>query len=94
MPSKFEGLLLAAIEAQCSGLACITSDAVPAPDLIGRLDKIALSVEDAEWAHALLSAVDKPFNRSRASRMIAEGGYDIEIEANKLENFYLNLKTR
>lgn len=91
MPSRFEGMPVAAVEAQCSGLACVVSDAVPAPDLTGRLCKVPLAASDEEWARRLIALADKPFDRSAAAQMVGNGGYDIEIEAGKLQEFYKGL---
>jgi glycosyltransferase involved in cell wall biosynthesis len=58
MPSHYEGLCLAAIEAQAAGLICVVADTLPpesvvCPELVTRL---TLQDSPATWAAALLAA--------------------------------------
>ena len=57
-PSHFEGLGLAAVEAQAAGLPCVLSDALPeeidvVPELVHRL---SLNAPPAHWAERILAA--------------------------------------
>lgn len=89
MPSVYEGLGLVAIEAQASGLWCVVSDRVPAPDMTGRMVYLSLDFSDDVWASKLLEI--SIYDRSSAREKIIENGYDIEAEAEKLQDFYLSL---
>ena len=87
MPSLYEGLPVVIVEAQSSGLRCIISDKVPAPQLTGRVSILSLETSDELWASEIVKGDD--FDRTKAQDMIIAGGYDISHEAKKLEQFYL-----
>lgn len=56
MPSRFEGLGMAALEAQATGLPCIVSDAVPSiVDYTGNVKRISLNTSAKDWAKVLVS---------------------------------------
>lgn len=87
MPSLFEGLPLVAVEAQAAGLPCVVSDSVPVPDLVGSLQRLPVDAADSVWADAVLGA-GLP-DRAKASEALRAGGYDIAVEAESLQAFYL-----
>lgn len=87
-PSSYEGLGLVAIEAQATGLKCIVSENVPAPDLTGLMKVVRLEESNEVWAKKVLEPIC--FERSSAPQYIRMGGYDIAHEAKELETFYLN----
>lgn len=86
-PSLFEGLALVVVEAQATGLTCVISENVPAPNLTGRVKVMQLADENKKWTNALLSHDD--FQRVKATDMIIKGNYDIVHEARKLHDFYI-----
>lgn len=88
MPSLWEGLPVAAIEAQAAGLQCFFSDRVSTEtDLTGRCR--FLPIEQPElWANAILST---DLLHTDTHQQIIDAGYDIHTTAKWLENFYLNL---
>ncbi|MBE6607646.1 MAG: glycosyltransferase family 1 protein [Ruminococcaceae bacterium] len=87
-PSLYEGLGLVAVEAQATGLPCVVSDEVPAPNLTGLEIKLSLDESSEFWAESILNV--KTFEkREDAIEYITSGGYDIELEAVKLQEFYL-----
>ena len=89
-PSLFEGLPLALIEAQCSGLPCLKSEFVPEESV--KVPAIVRSVELAkgpkEWASAAQSLAR--IIRTGRAQEITDAGFNILEEARKLESFYLS----
>lgn len=87
-PSLYEGLGIALIEAQASGLPCIVSDTIPSEAYLTDLvfsQKLSASPEG--WADAILEKRKTP--RVDHSAEIAAHGFDITTEAVKLQEFYL-----
>lgn len=90
-PSLYEGLGIVLIEAQCSGLKVLCSkDNIP--DDVKVTDNIALMSlrEGAKaWAEKLFEMKD--YERRSELQAVRNAGYDIETEARKLEEYYLEL---
>lgn len=88
-PSKYEGLPVTLVEAQCSGLPCIISDKVPQDSvLIEDLVQIrSLNNSPYEWARTALNVND--IRRDKCADVIKKSGFDIEKTAKWLEEFYL-----
>ncbi|MCD2502355.1 glycosyltransferase [Clostridium sp. NSJ-145] len=93
-PSKFEGLGLALIEAQASGLPCLASDKIPMEAGICKnlVQYLKLSNSEIEWAKNILSR-GKVESRKQTSIeaiiRLREAGYDIITEAEQLRNIYV-----
>jgi glycosyltransferase involved in cell wall biosynthesis len=90
MPSRYEGLGLALIEAQATGLACVASDAVPveAAAVSGLVARVPL-VEDA-WRSALATALAAPRRDGAAARAeLVAGGHGIDGSARDLTALWL-----
>lgn len=90
LPSLFEGLPVIGIEAQASGIPCVVSDEVTKELDIFNIKHVSLEKTPKEWADVILNM--KEVNRKLGLKKVIEAGYDIQIEALKLQNFYLNLK--
>lgn len=89
LPSLYEGLGMASIEAQCSGLPCVLSDQVPEEAKVNKNVKfLSLNKSPEEWAEVILKSKDE--KREDCSMKIAAAGYEIEIVAKKLEQQYLS----
>lgn len=92
MPSLFEGLPVVGIEAQASGLECVYSDKITKEALIlPNSECVSLKRSNLEWADIILKHNINTQNRENAYKLVCEAGYDIGIEAKKLEETYLEL---
>lgn len=90
MPSKYEGLGLAAIEAQAGGLHCFVSDDVSKECNVTNLVSYSSLENDAKhWAEMILSCADK--ERRDTYDLIKNSGYDIVSNAMWLQNHYIEL---
>ena len=86
LPSKDEGLGIAAIEAQANGLPVLVSEAVPEEVFLTRQVE-RVGENGIDWAYKICS-----FNRKRASetvRDIDKAGYNIKLVASQLLDIYL-----
>lgn len=89
--SKYEGLGMALIEAQASGLPCISADAVPMESKVSEhAQYISLSKSASAWADIVLECVnyDRQAYSDAAAITIKEAGYAIQNEAIILEKIY------
>lgn len=82
-PSLYEGLGIAVIEAQVSGLYCVVSDTLPkAVDITGNVSYIALDAEK-EWVDAILNNY---YNKKSINTELIE--YDIRNVCKQIFNLY------
>lgn len=94
-PSLHEGLGIAAVEAQASGLPCIASTNVPDSTDIGSglFTRLPLSAPDHEW----LAQIERGFHQELAARMARSrlalsSAYQIKTVAAAAQRFYLSLE--
>lgn len=91
-PSLFEGLAVVLIEAQASGLQVFaSSDVMPKSAKMSKyFEFIPLLNDEKEWAEIIVNSC-KNCETARDNRKndIAENGFDIKVEAKKLENILL-----
>ena len=82
-PSLYEGLGIAVIEAEASGLKCVVSDNVPkAVDLTGNVRFLSLNDDMNKWYDELINNKDlKDIKNSLSS-------YDIDVVVDELCNIY------
>lgn len=90
MPSLYEGLPVAAVEAQCSSLPCVLSQNITKE--IKLTDKVSfLSLDDPIeiWVQEILKY--KGCIRNDESQLILQHGYDANQVAQLLQDFYCNV---
>ena len=90
MPSLHEGLGIAGIEAQASGLPIVFSDNIPIEaKLSENVTFLSLCASPLFWARVILAQKGQP--RLNNSEMIAQGGYSIYSAAQALEKDYIDM---
>lgn len=88
LPSNYEGLGMAGIEAQCAGTQCLFSDHVPLEVRITpNAHFLSLNTSAHDWAFAAINLAGIKHNDAAEETAVA--GYDIHTEAAKLKDFYL-----
>ena len=88
MPSLFEGLPFVGIEAQTSGLPCLFSDTITSKvKVLGKTRFLSLDDPASEWAENIEQMLLNDI-RGDVSEELSAAGYNIEIESEKLYNYY------
>ena len=85
LPSTFEGLGIAAIEAQAAGMPCFCSDTIPKEVGVTELCSFLPLNQPDLWADKILSADTQ---RKDFAQEIRDAGYDINTTSKWLEDFY------
>lgn len=93
LPSFHEGLSISSVEAIANGLYCVNSTNVPYAKGLERYEiRIPLSEPVSVWSKSLKTAC---LSRERTRlKEIQEAGFDINIEAKKLQSFYESLRNK
>ncbi|MCL2038753.1 glycosyltransferase [Candidatus Saccharibacteria bacterium] len=89
MPSRYEGLPYAALEAQTNGLRCFLSDTIPREiDVSGRVIFLPIDEGVESWANAIGSA---KIMRSDMRERNTESRHNINNSVRELEKIYIEV---
>ena len=87
MPSLYEGLPVAAIEAQCAGLPCVFSDNITSEVMITEnVSFLPLNCDIEKWCAAVVE--NRNIIRKDCIANTIEHGYDVCNVAESLQHFY------
>ena len=86
MPSLFEGLSVAAVEAQASGIRCLFSDKVDRNCVMTDLCEF-LPLDEDIWVNKM----EEEYIRTDTKKEIADAGFDVNTNARWLEDFYTRI---
>lgn len=90
MTSRFEGLPLVAVEAQAVGVPCLLSSNITNEvNISGQCQFLTLCSLEM-WADKMIEMLDAP--RINATEKLIEQGYEIKSQANRLQEYYSELK--
>lgn len=86
-PSLFEGFPLSLIEAQCSGLPIVASEAaVPRDGILAKCETVA-KYDIGDWISALSKCQPNP-DRANGKNEVTRAGFDIKSAAENLAKLY------
>ncbi|MDN0056497.1 glycosyltransferase [Collinsella ihumii] len=89
MPSHYEGLGIAAVEAQASGLPTLVSDRVPCEVCVTELIKrLPISIRPEAWVNEIASTGFNLDARGQAFDRVRGSGYDIKQTVEDLAKLY------
>ena len=88
-PSLYEGFPNALIEAETSGLLCVSSTSITEQACLDNCIRVSLDAPVSVW----VSALEKPVvsDRSTCVEMVEKAGFGIKEEIARLENLYTTL---
>ena len=91
-PSNYEGLGIVLVEAQVSGLKCLTSNMVPKETkIIQEYISENISNTAEQWASTAIDFANRPYVRNTRIQEVVDNNYDIKEQAKKLEKIYMQI---
>lgn len=91
MPSLWEGLPVTGIEAQASDLPCIFSSEITKEVQLGeKVSFIGLNEQISKWVDGITELLKYKDSRTDCTELISEKHYNINIEAQRLQDLYLD----
>lgn len=88
-PSLWEGLSVSIVEAQAASLPVFASSNIsPEHKITDKLHFVDLSNGAAYWAEYIIKEMQNETNRKDMTDQITQSGYNIEVEAEALQNVY------
>ena len=88
-PSLYEGFPNALIEAETSGLFCVSSSTITEQACLENCIRVSLAAPISEWVSALEHPVIS--DRFGCVEMVEKAGFGIKDEISRLENLYVSL---
>ena len=94
LPSLYEGLGIVLVEAQISGLKCLTSNFVPKSVNFSE-NVLFFELEKSIWIKEIEKIVDEDdYVRNDYLEEVKKSGYDILSSSKLLENYYIDIYKR
>lgn len=92
MPSRWEGLPVTGIEAQAADLPCLfSSEVTDEVALSNRAQFLDLSAPIEKWADKINEMLNNATPREDATKLITDKHYNIEVEAKRLQDLYIQM---
>ncbi len=93
LPSLYEGLPVVGVEAQATGLLCLFSDEMTKETKILRSTQfLSLNQKASEWAKIIFDEYGLDFKKDILYIEMSKKGFNINVEANKIEKIYIKLE--
>lgn len=91
LPSVWEGLPVVGIEAQANDLPCVFSDRITREvGMLSTAKFLPLSASASHWAKEIMESMKRDSRRDN-TQILTERGYNIAVEAKKMQKRYLEL---
>ncbi len=88
-PSRYEGLPVVLVEAQCTGLKCLVSDTITSEiDVTENIYRESLINSPVIWADTAIKIMEENTSRRNMADVVTNAGYNIKDTAKILTEFY------
>ena len=94
LPSKYEGMPIVSVEAQCNGLPVILSDRITKEVIITDIIKY-LGIDGTEnaWGEAVKNVVDRCVDRGKYSQIVRKSKFNVDFTVKQLEKIYASSRS-